>query len=396
MTSTWSPRLCLLPSSVASAVLVCSASTASTRSSPISRSTLDPDRVRAEPLELALYARDAGVARGPRGRGVLPADGGPRSRARVRVAAPPRPAVRGAGERHRPRRRRDAARRPGRHRHHADEPHPRGRRRRARSRGSSPACSTSISRGRSRTSGCTTRPIRRRSRRARSAATSATNAGGPHCLRRASRRRTCSRSTSCSPTARSRGSAGSSPTSRATTCAGCFVGSEGTMGIATAIAVRLTARPAGDRARCCSTSPSIDDAAADGERDHRRRDRPGRARDDGRARSRARSRTSSAPGYPRDAAAVLLVELDGLARRRRPRRSKWCARFGPRARRAHGAGRGRRRRARLAVEGPQVGVRRDRAHRARLLPARRGGARARSSSTCCSRSTRSPTSSGSR
>ena len=60
---------------------------------------------------------------------------------------------------------------------------------------------------------------------------------------RASPPPTCSRSTSCSPTARWRGSAASSPTSPATTSAGCFVGSEGTMGIATRIAVRLTPNP---------------------------------------------------------------------------------------------------------------------------------------------------------
>ena len=65
----------------------------------------------------------------------------------------------------------------------------------------------------------------------------------------------------------------------------------------------------------------------------------------------------------------------------------------PRARRAHGAGRGRRGRAGAALEGPQVGVRRDRPHRARLLPARRGRARARGWSRCCARCTRSPTSS---
>ena len=78
-------------------------------------------------------------------------------------------------------------------------------------------------------------------------------------------------------------------------------------------------------------------------------------------------------GYPRDAAAVLLVEVDGLAGGVAEQVDA-VARDRARARRAHGAGRGRRSRARAALEGPQVGVRRHRPHRARLLPARRGGA----------------------
>ena len=78
-------------------------------------------------------------------------------------------------------------------------------------------------------------------------------------------------------------------------------------------------------------------------------------------------------GYPRDAAAVLLVEVDGLAGG--VAHQVDAGRAGrPRARRAHGPRRGRRSRARAAVEGTQVGVRRDRPHRPRLLPARRGRA----------------------
>ena len=74
-------------------------------------------------------------------------------------------------------------------------------------------------------------------------------------------------------------------------------------------------------------------------------------------------------GYPTDAAAVLLVELDGLeaaVEAQAPRGGGGC----PRARRRHGPRRRRRNGASPVVEGPQVGVRRDRADRAPLPPAR--------------------------
>ena len=144
------------------------------------------------------------------------------------------------------------------------------------------------------------------------------------------------------------------------------------MGIATRIAVRLTPDPPAVRTLLVDFT-SIDDAAATVSGDHRRRHRARRARDDGRRTSPARSRTSWAPAIPVDAAAVLLVEVDGLPAASTTQVERG-ARRSRRARRADRAGRGRRRRARAAVEGPQVGVRRDRPHRARLLPARRGRA----------------------
>ena len=61
-----------------------------------------------------------------------------------------------------------------RHRHDEDEPDPARSTPTSASRGSSPACSTSTSPARSRRTGCTSRPTRRASRRARSAATSPT------------------------------------------------------------------------------------------------------------------------------------------------------------------------------------------------------------------------------
>ena len=90
------------------------------------RVVLGPDRARAEPLELALYGRDAGVDRGSAGVVCFPTttERARGCRARHRRSRPP---VRRAGERHRPRRRGHAARRRGRDRHHADEPRPRGR-----------------------------------------------------------------------------------------------------------------------------------------------------------------------------------------------------------------------------------------------------------------------------
>ena len=79
----------------------------------------------------------------------------------------------------------------------------------------------------------------------------------------------------------------------------------------------------------------------------------------------------------------------GAARRgRRPRRGRrrgtsTSSAVSARRTAPERARRGRRRRTCAALEGTQVGVRGDRPHRARLLPARRGGARAPSSSTCC-------------
>ena len=60
------------------------------------RSTLDLDRVRAEPLELALYSRDAGVARGRAAAVCFPRPGDEVASI-VRVAARPGRAVGGGG-----------------------------------------------------------------------------------------------------------------------------------------------------------------------------------------------------------------------------------------------------------------------------------------------------------
>ena len=92
---------------------------------------------------------------------------------------------------------------------------------------------------------------------------------------------------------------------------GAFVGSEGTLGIATRIAVRLTPDPP-------AVATLLLDFAIrrrrgrDGQRHHRRRHPARRPRDDGPAASPQAAEDFAHAGYPTDAAAVLLVEVDGL------------------------------------------------------------------------------------
>ena len=311
----------------------------------------------------------------------------------MRVAARARPAVRRTGERHRARRRRHAGRRPGGHRHHAAQPRARGRRRRAVRVGrAGRAQPRPHPGGRAPRPALRARPVvaagvhhrrQRRHQRRRPALPGLGRHRHPRARGRGGARRRLGRA--CS--------AASSPTSPATTCAA-----------ASSAARARWASPPGSRcgsrptrrwcARCSSTSrrsrtprPTVSGIIAAGIV-------PAALEMMDAEITRAVEDYVGA-GYPRDAAAVLLVEVDGLAggvadagRGGRARR--------PRARRPHGAGRGRRGRAGAAVEGAQVGVRRDRPHRARLLPARRGRAAHASWSTCCARSTRSPPSSGSR
>ena len=97
-----------------------------------------------------------------------------------------------------------------------------------------------------------------------------TNAGGPHCLAAGVTSRTCSRSRSCCPTARSSMLGGLGPDAPGLDLRGAFVGSEGTMGIATRIAVRLMPDPPEIRTLLADFT-AIDDAAAAVSGDHRRR-----------------------------------------------------------------------------------------------------------------------------
>ena len=360
-----------------------------TRSSPIS-ALRSVRRVRA-PSRSSSRCTDAtpGVSEGQRRRGVL-APVGRRGR-RGRAHRPPaRPPVRRARQRHRPGRRRDAARRPARHRHHADEPRARGRPARARRVGRAGRAQP-----RPHARGVAPRPALR----ARSVV-----AAGVHDRRQ---RR--------APTPAGRTASPSGVTSAHVLAVDVVLADGETRPARRPRARRARLRPPGllrrlggddghrhPRSRCASrpTRPrvatmlcafdSIDAAAATVSGHDRGRRAARRARDDGRA-HHAGGRGLRRRGLPARRAG-------GAARRgrRARRRRRRAGRRGRgRSRREHGAAqrarRGRRRRAGAALEGPQVGVRRDRPHRARLLPARRGRAAHAARRGAARASTRSPT-----
>ena len=174
---------------------------------------------------------------------------------------PPRPAVRRARQRHRARRRRDAARRPGRHRDDADEPRARGRRRGpgrvGRARRAEPR---PLPGGRPPRPALRARPVvaaglhdrrQRRHQRRRAALPRRRRHLGARARgrRRARRRRRVARL------------GGLEPDQPGYDLRGCFVGSEGTMGIATRIAVRLTPDPPCVATMLCAFD-SVEAAAA--------------------------------------------------------------------------------------------------------------------------------------
>ena len=100
-----------------------------------------------------------------------------------------------------------------------------------------------LSRGRGRASACTTRPIPRARARARSAATSPRTAAARTRSSTAPPARTCSSSRWCCPTPAWCGWAGATGSRVGYDLRAAFVGSEGTLGIATAITVRLLPLP---------------------------------------------------------------------------------------------------------------------------------------------------------
>ena len=191
-----------------------------------------------------------------------------------------------------------------------------------------------------------------------------------------------SRSRWCSPTATSPMLGGLDAEPAGLDLRGVFVGGEGTLGIATRIAVRSHQEPPAvrtlllsfDRVRDAANTVSAVIAAgivpaAMEVMDHR---------------ITVAVENYVHAGYPTDAAAVLLVEVDGLDRRGRDRRrppsprSGWttappaCGRPPTDAERA------------AALEGPQDRLRRHRPDRPRLLPARHRRAHGRSWPTCSS------------
>ena len=246
-------------------------------------------------------------------------------------------------------------------------------------------------RARSRRSASTSPPTRRASRRARSAATWPTTPAARTAWPTASPAPTSWPWRWCCPTARSPMLGGLDPEPAGLRPARRVRRQRGHAGHRHPHRRAPHAQPAGRRARCSLDFPSVDDAAATRGGDHRRRDRPGRAGDDGRGRMTRAVEDFVHAGFPTDAAAVLLVEVDGLPGgrgRRTPTSSRRSA--GPHGARTVRVAADEAERA-AAVEGPQVGVRRRRPHRAELLPARHRRARAPAWSRCCARSTRSPT-----
>jgi glycolate oxidase len=139
----------------------------------------------------------------------------------------------------------------------------------------------------------------------------ATNAGGPHCL--------ASGVTSAHVLAvdvvladgTDAGLGGLGPDEPGYDLRGCFVGSEGTMGITTRVAVRLTPNPPAVATMLCAFD-SIDAAAAAVTGTIAGGVLPA-ALEMMDARITAAVEDFVGAGYPRDAQAVLLVEVDGLA-----------------------------------------------------------------------------------
>ena len=161
---------------------------------------------------------------------------------------------------------------------------------------------------------------------------------------------------------------------------GVFVGSEGTLGIATEVMLRFLPLPEAVR-DAAGRLPSTDEAGEAVSRSSPR-DRARGHRDDGHARDRGDRGGRARAGYPVGAGAVLLVELDGPAARSscsssRCRRS--AAQHGAvEIRIAADAGR-----AGAAVERPQGRVRRDGPHQPRLHRAGRRGPAHRAARRCC-------------
>ena len=138
----------------------------------------------------------------------------------------------------------------------------------------------------------------------------ATNAGGPHCLASGVTAAHVLAIDVVLPDGSEARLGGLEPDQPGYDLRGCFVGSEGTMGIATRVAVRLTPNPPAVRTLLLDFS-SIDDAAATVSGIIAAGVVPAALEMMDAKITRAVGDFVGA-GFPRDAAAVLLVELDGL------------------------------------------------------------------------------------
>src|SRR5689334_5536924 len=139
----------------------------------------------------------------------------------------------------------------------------------------------------------------------------ATNAGGPHCLAYGVTAMHVLAVDVVLPDGSSTRLGGLEPDRPGYDLRGCFVGSEGTMGIATRIAVRLTPNPP-DIATLLVDFTSIEDAAATVSGIIAAGVLPA-ALEMMDARITRAVEDFVGAGYPRDADAVLLVEVDGMA-----------------------------------------------------------------------------------
>src|SRR5262245_46125432 len=138
-----------------------------------------------------------------------------------------------------------------------------------------------------------------------------TNAGGPHCLAYGVTAAHVLAVEVVLPDGTVAMLGGLEPDAPGYDLRGCFVGSEGTMGIATRIAVRLTPNPPAVATMLCAFE-TVEDAAATVSGTIAAGVLPA-------ALEMMDSRITRAvedfvgAGYPRDAEAVLLIEVDGLA-----------------------------------------------------------------------------------
>ena len=228
--------------------------------------------------------------------------GGARRRARV---------LRGRGAVGRPRRRHRAGGGAlpvdeGRHRPHAAAQGPRGRprqpARRRRAGRDQPRGLAAVGR---RTS---TRPTRRARSSARSAATSPRTPAARTASSTASRRTTSAGWRSCSPTARSSSSAARASTRPATTCSARSSARRGRSASPRRSRCASSRCPETVERSSRSSRPPRGGRGGVGDRAERRR--PGRDRDDGPLSIQAAEQATAA-GYPTDAGAALIVELDG-------------------------------------------------------------------------------------